>query len=463
MKEKAIRRMVGAVTAGIASSVVLATSMNAVAAVSESEAKELGGSLTIFGAEKSKNADGSIPEYTGGLPRDFAPAGFVSGAGKYPNPFESEKPSFSVNNGNLGQHDKHLTEGTKALLKRFPDFRLDVYPTHRTMGYPEHVLKHCKSNALNAHVNESGLGVRDAYACVPFPVPKSGLEVIWNNFLRYTEGVRTHALISATLVDGSGYRTNLGDMHYHPINRYADPAKQKLDDPVSKMTIATTIGPPAQNGYILLQHFSSDYEKQDLRVWSYTPGQRRVRIAPEFAYDTPIATYGGAIFYDEINGYAGKPDRFEWKIVGKREIYIPYNNYSLLVASNETALGDKFVKPEVMRWEKHRVWVVEGVVKPGERHTYSKRTLYIDEDTWAVAATESYDHAGEIYRIGFFPSVVTWDKQTFFSMVNWYDFTKNNYLLGNVVNLPNAKLEVFDDIGEANKYQPTSLTGRGIR
>lgn len=448
---------------GITSALAMAISMGAAAAVSEQEVSKLGDTLTLFGAEKAANADGSIPEYTGGLPRDFAPEGFVPDSGQYPNPFADEKPLFTVDASNLAEHEEYLTVGAKALMQRFPDFRMEVYQTHRTIGYPEHVLRHCKNNAANATLTESGLGVQGAYACVPFPIPQSGLEVVWNNFLRYAEGLRTHVLQSATLVDSSGHRTSLGDIHYHPVNLYADPNKDKLEGHTSRMFHSTTIGPPAQNGYILLQHYSIDYDEQDSQTWSYTPGQRRVRLAPEFAYDTPVSSYGGAIFYDEINGYAGRPDRFDWEIVGKKEIYVPYNNYDLLVASREDSLDDNFVKPEVMRWEKHRVWVVEGTVKQGERHTYAKRTFYINEDTWAVTATESYDNAGEIYRIGFFPTVSTWDYQTYYAMVNWYDFTKNNYLMGNVVNLPGAKLEVFDDLGNPTKYRSTALSGRGIR
>lgn len=463
MSMKTLRKRFSVPLTSVTSAVALAVSMNALAAVPPEEVNQLGHTLTLHGAEKAGNADGSIPEYTGGLPRDFSPPGFVSGSGQYPNPFAEEAPLFSVDAQNMAEHEQYLSVGAKALLQRFPDFRMDIYPTHRTVSYPDYVLDHCKSNAQNATLTESGLGVQNAYACVPFPIPQTGLEVVWNNFLRYAEGVRTHVLQSATLVDGSGYRTSLGDIHYHPVNPYADPSKDKLEGQTSRMFHSTTIGPPAQNGYILLQHYSIDYDQQDSQTWSYTPGQRRVRIAPEFAYDTPVASYGGAIFYDEINGYAGRPDRFDWKIVGKREIYVPYNNYDLLVASREDSLTDNFVKPDVMRWEKHRVWVVEGTVKPDERHTYSKRTFYIDEDTWAVTATESYDNAGEIYRIGFFPTVATWDHQTYYAMVNWYDFTKNNYLMGNVVNLPNAKLEVFDDIGNPNKYRSTSLSGRGIR
>src|SRR5690554_977163 len=185
------KRFSGSLT-GLTTVVALAVSMNALAAVPAEEASKLGTTLTMHGAEKAGNADGSIPEYDGGLPRDFSPPGFVAGSGQYPNPFADEAPLFSVNAQNMAEHEQHLTVGAKALLQRFPDFRMDIYPSHRTISYPDYVLNHCKSNALNASLTESGLGVRDAYACVPFPIPKSGLEVVWNNFLRYAEGVRTH-------------------------------------------------------------------------------------------------------------------------------------------------------------------------------------------------------------------------------------------------------------------------------
>lgn len=152
----------------------------AIAAVTAEEAKQLGTTLTAFGAEKAASADGAIPEYAGGLTKP--PADFVPNSGKWPDPFKDEKPLLSVNAANMAQYADQLTPGVQALLQRFPDYRLDVYPTHRTMHYPQWVLDNTAKNATSAKLvgKIEGDGVEGAFGGIPFPIPKSGYEVMWN-------------------------------------------------------------------------------------------------------------------------------------------------------------------------------------------------------------------------------------------------------------------------------------------
>jgi hypothetical protein len=100
--------------------------------VTADEAKQLGTTLTQVGAEKAGNKEGTIPEYTGGL--TTAPAGFDKGKGVRPDPFASEKPVASIDAKNMDKYADKLSEGTKALMQANADYRIDVYPTHRTAG-----------------------------------------------------------------------------------------------------------------------------------------------------------------------------------------------------------------------------------------------------------------------------------------------------------------------------------------
>src|SRR3546814_10786819 len=92
------------------------------ASVSTEAAAKLGTSLTAVGAEKAANADGSIPEYKGGL--TTAPAGYKKGDGLLKDPFADEKPLNSVTGANAAQYTGELTAGAQALLKRFADFQI---------------------------------------------------------------------------------------------------------------------------------------------------------------------------------------------------------------------------------------------------------------------------------------------------------------------------------------------------
>ncbi len=138
---------------------------------------------------------------------------------------------------------------------------------------------------------------------------------------------------------------------------------------------------------------------QPRRAWQYLPGQRRVKLAPDLAYDTPNAGSGGTSTYSDTFVFNGAMDRFDWKLVGKKEMYVPYNGYKLMYAKDiKPALTPNHVNPDFMRWELHRVWVVEATLKPGQRDLYSKRVFYLDEDSWVALAADQYDGKGQLYR-----------------------------------------------------------------
>ncbi len=62
---------------------------------------------------------------------------------------------------------------------------------------------------------------------------------------------------------------------------------------------------------------------------SYLPGQRRVKAAPDVAYDTPNPGTAGATTYDDAFMFNGAMDRYDFKLIGKKEMYVPYNAYKL--------------------------------------------------------------------------------------------------------------------------------------
>jgi hypothetical protein len=407
---------------------IIALADRAQAAVTPEEAKQLGTTLTEFGAEKAGNADGSIPSYTHDPVR--APPGFKPGSGRYPDPFSGEKPLFSIDAKNVAQYAGMLTEGVKEQIRRFPTFRMDVYPTHRTIRYPKHVLDRCAKNAVTAKLTETGNGVDgEPYGCVPFPIPKNGLEVLWNHILRYQVGETGMLAHQSTwIVDANGRRTDSGGLNLYYYNWYTESGRTQLRDKWASAAMVETTRPSESAGEKTLIKYSIDYDKQDSRAWFYTPGQRRVRIAPEFAYDTPNASIGGLQFFDEIGMFAGKPDRFDFKLIGKKEMYIPYNDYRFTFdVPPETSVTPKHVNPNVVRWEKHRVWVVEATLKPGKRHVYQRRTFIFDEDSWSISGVDAYDHAGKLAKTAWGSMVPLYDSPSFAYPEAIYDLNKGAY------------------------------------
>ncbi|MAG81396.1 MAG: hypothetical protein CMN89_03045 [Sutterellaceae bacterium] len=426
----------------LAAGLVLAFSANASAAVTAEEAKQLGTTLTEFGAVKGANADGSIPAYTGGVQK--APAGWTKESKTYVDPFKDDKPVVKIDSKNMSQYADLLTPGTKAMLSSFPDsYRVDVYPTRRSVWYPDWVKENTVKNATTAKLGGSIMGDavigaaqnNEPFAGIPFPIPKNGYEVMWNYFFHYTAAV-THTTASAYLVDTGGNLSKLptpNEYYVHPWYEKTGKMRELTFNAVHGFS-ATQIDPPSAAGIVFLNYYMHDASDGGQKVWFYTPGQRRVRAAPEFAYDIPIAAYGGVLLWDEVHGFTGRMDRFDFKLVGKKELIVPYNVFGVTNGTVKDSIGPKHLTPESMRFEKRRVWVVDATRKPDARHVYSKRTFYIEEDCWCLVGTESYDNGGKLWRVGNLYTFPTYDVGGV-NNDSWTftDLIKGNYTVLNAV------------------------------
>jgi len=380
----------------LAALLALAPPAAAVAGVSAEEAKQLGTTLTEVGAERAASADGSIPEYTGGLTQP--PPGFQPGSGKRPDPFADEKPLFSIDARNAAAHADRLTEGTKALMRRYPDFRIDVYPTHRTVAFPRFVTENTVARAQAAHTTNDGLSLAGVHAAYPFPIPKTGHEAMWNHLVRFS-GLCDRRKISAYHVEPSGTATLSSMAHVLEDYPYWD-AKARGSNVYFRFQIHYD-GPARRAGEALMLVDPVDYVRGARRGWQYLPGQRRVRLAPDLSYDTPNTATAGAQTFDDALLFNGKMDRYDFALLGKKEIYVPYNAYrAVYLATPEELLRPRFLDPALVRWELHRVWIVDARLKPGKRHVYGRRVFYLDEDSWAALLSDQYDARGQLYRVG---------------------------------------------------------------
>lgn len=383
----------------LAAIVLALGSTESLAGVSAQQAATLKTTLTPLGAEKAGNAAGSIPAWTGGMTQ--APAGYKGPGQHHVDPFAGEKPLFTITKANLEQYKANLTAGQVALFNSYPDtFQMPVYTTHRTGSAPQWVYDNTFNNATSAKVLDGGNGFADAYGGIPFPIPQSGVEAVWNHVVRYRgtyvvrrsaeAGVQRNGQYSlVTSQDEALFR------FYNPEGSYND-----LNNTLFYyMTFTTAPARLAGNGALVQEML--DQVKEPRQAWGYNPGQRRVRRAPTLAYDTPIEASDGLKTADDTDMYNGAPDRYDWTLVGKKEIYIPYNNYK--ITSPEVKYDDLLkpghINPQYTRYELHRVWVVEGKLKAGARHIYSKRTLFLDEDSWGAAVVDQYDGRGDLWRV----------------------------------------------------------------
>jgi len=367
-------------------------------AVSASEAQRLGEDLTPIGAEMAGNAEGTIPAWEGGI--ESAPAGFEPG-GHHPDPFADDGILFTVTRENMGEYADKLTTGHKALLEKYGDtFKMHVYPTRRSASYPNYVYDATRSNALNARLVEGGNGVEGAIRSVPFPIPKNGLEIIWNHILRYRGQSALRMLGQAPVTRKGAYTMVMLEDQYFAPYHLPDAVEEKLNN-VIIMFVQRVTAPARLAGSILLVHETLNQNKQHRMVWQYNPGQRRVRRAPNVAFDNPGTAADGLRTSDQLDMFNGSPERYDWQLVGKTEMIVPYNAYKLHSADTKykDIIRPLHMNPDVLRYELHRVWVVEANLKEGVRHVYKRRTFYFDEDSWQALVVDQYDNRDELWRV----------------------------------------------------------------
>jgi len=436
-------------------------SLFSTAAVSPEQAARLGKDLTPMGAERAGNADGSIPEWN---PADLViPDAFVPGSDNYVNPYADESPLYTVDRENWRDHTDILTEGARGLLEKLgaDGFRMLVYPSKRIAEAPDWIYANVKQNATGARLVEDGQKIEGNLPGTPFPLPQSGLEVLWNHMVRYAEpSSQTYDVYYV----GSNGRPILSTTAFgtaiYPA--FETPDEEVGDKPWAKLRI-NYLAPARRAGEILLVHEpGADYTSgKGRKAWQYLTGQRRVRLAPAVAFDTPNPAVAGTSTYDDAGIWNGSPERYDWKLLGKREMLIPASNYAFLFEQPvENLLGEKFLAPEHTRWEKHRVWVVEGTLKEGLRHLYTKRRIYFDEDTWTAAAGETYDGKGNLWRVSFTYGARLYDRKSGTGATGSYDLLQDIYNL-NGKPIPG---KFKNGVDQGDKYfSPKGLARSGVR
>jgi hypothetical protein len=365
--------------------------------LSSEEVARLGADLTPVGAEKAGNEDGTIPAWEGGITKP--PAGYTQGM-HHPDPYADDQVLFTITGANADQYADKLTPGQMELLKTYDTYKIKVYPTHRSAAFPQRVYDMTRQIASTAKLAEGGYGVTGAVQGFPFPIPKNGVEVIWNHLLRYRGDVATRTFMQAAPTRGGSY--TLVKFKEWFLMKYSMEGMKEEDLNNKILYFKQEVMAPARlAGGVLLVHESLNQVKEHRSAWLYNPGQRRVRRAPNVAYDNPGTAADGMRTSDNLDLFNGAVDRYDWKLVGKKEIYVPYNSYRLHAndLTYKDILTPLHINQEYARYELHRVWVVDATLKEGSRHIYKRRTFYVDEDSWQAAIVDQYDNRDQLWRV----------------------------------------------------------------
>lgn len=428
----------------------------ALAAVSESEAAKLGQELTWVGAEKAANADGSIPAWDGGI------TNLTEGT----DPFASEQPLFTITAQNMAQYKDKLSAGQIALFEKYPDtYKMPVYQSHRTAYFPQKVYDLAKKNATQTELAEGGNGLVNFDETVPFAIPQNGLEVIWNHITRYRGGSVERTMAVAPVHQNGDFTTyRIQDKLVWP-HYLTDGYKEDKDSNMLFYFTMKVLAPARLTGNVLLVHETLNQVKEARKSWVYNAGQRRVRRAPQVSYDGPGFAADGQRTSDNFDMFNGAPDKYDWKLIGKQEMYIPYNAFKL--ASKDLKYKDILMpghlNPENTRYELHRVWVIEADLKDGERHIYAKRRMYIDEDSWQAAVVDHYDGRGELWRVAEAHKVQYKSGDApWYAMETLHDLQSGRYLTTGMTNEESVGLD-FGIKAKHSDFTPAAIRRAGKR
>ncbi len=430
------------------------------AQLSPNEIAKLGTELTPLGAIKAGNAEGTIPAWDGGI--KSPPAGWKPGM-HYTNPYTDDKVLFTITAKNVGEYADKLSEGQVALFKTYPDYTMKVYPSRRSAAYPQRIYDKTIANAATAKLAEGGNGVIGAINGIPFPIPKNGLEAIWNHLLRYRADSAARTIGQAAPTRGGDY--TLVEFRDEFFMLYSMAGKTEADLNNKILFFKQEVMAPARlAGGVLLVGETLNQVAEHRNAWVYNPGQRRVRRAPNVAYDNPGTAADSMRTSDQLDMFNGAPDRYDWKLIGRKEIYIPYNSYKLQdpALKFKDILTPLYTNQEYARYELHRVWVVDATLKADARHIYKRRTFYLDEDSWQIVVEDVYDNRDQLWRVSEGHAMVYYNVPSLWTSLETHiDLQAGRYLaIGLSSEYPPYEFDIKRTLED---YTPAALRREGVR
>ncbi len=410
--------------------------------------------FTPIGAERKGNAEGTIPEWTGGI--SSPPSNWKAGE-KLADPYPQDKILFEITAENYQQYQDKLSPGQIALLKRYSaSFKMPVYKTRRSAIHPKKIYKEIREAASRSRMAADGLSL-DKFTCTtPFPFPKNGVEVIWNHVARFRGFGSLQRTYTQTPVHADG------DFSPVVFREQASWGRDLYGEETNTVILflQRIIAPPHLEGEILLVHETLNQTLEPRKAWIYNAGQRRVRRAPNVAYDGPGMASDGLRTQDDLDLFNGALDRYDWELKGKKELYIPYNAYKVMSGDlkYKDVLKAGHLNPQHLRYELHRVWVVEATLRAGARHVYARRTFHVDEDTWQIAIVDHYDGRGELWKVKEGHALVHYQKQVPWLAVEvLHDLVSGRYLTTGLDNEMKGYQYLWDYPAKEKDYTPAAL------
>jgi hypothetical protein len=296
---------------------------------------------------------------------------------------------------------------------------------------------------------------------VPFPIPADGLQVMWNHVFRWRGGSVERLIVWAP-VAGSGKYFIVKFLQNVAFDQQGYMQRPRPGRLFASATML--LSPPAAIGIRSATWEPIDPIEEARARWVFLPQTLDTRRLPSYEADTIEPFTGGLRTADQNDGWNGTPDRYDWKLVGKRELLIGYNGYKLAdrTLRYPDIIQPRHPNPELLRYEVHRVWVVEATLAEGRHHRYYRRVFYLDEDTWQVAQEEVYTKEGKLFRFADHQMMQYYDVQVpWYAATLHYDLASGSYIIAGLSNMEPPWRWGF--IGRNADYLPSTLRSLGLR
>ncbi len=352
--------------------------------------------IRIIGGDPAGNSTGDLPAYEG-TQNLKCPAGYSPGS-PIPNPYKDDKILFKIDYTNVDKYKDRLAPGQYQRVKQNKKFFMNIYPTRRNHLYPKIFYDKTEQNLKTCRIDQTGnlVGFNGG---VPFPNPKNGAEAIWNVKKNWMGDATIGKDMTLRYVSPSGKVTkmvNTTKVISYDTTRLGAPLPNP-EGVKQKMLVEYTYPADSVGFKILIIQYMDDNRNDD--TWLYFPALRRVRRAA--SSDRGGGRGGESTLDEQGNGFRGLVSEWNWKLLGKKEIYVPMNCYDMfkIGAKDEDECWARDINPTRVRYELHRMWVIEGTLKSGMEHDYSKRVEYCDEDSWYFVHGDRYDMRGNLWRV----------------------------------------------------------------
>ncbi len=417
--------------------------------------------LSFFGAEMAGNKDGTIPAWTGGIATP--PPGYKEGDWHI-DPFASDQILLTIDQTNIEQHKDKVSAGHQALIAKYPDsYRLRVYPSHRSVSYPSRIEAQTFKYKNQAKIVDDGAGIEGIVQGIPFPQPENGEQAIWNMRLSYKGGGYSGYYATALTTREGDYELGISK---HEIEYMYGDQRTTLENlnNIKTRAVMYTLRPAKNAGTLYLYHFLLNSKDEERRNWDYNPGKRRVKRSSMISHDQPMAGSDGIHIWDQGDMWLGPITEFNWTIIGKQEMYVPYNAYRL--HSGDTRVDDivtaRHINQDLARYELHRVWVIEATRRENSDHLYQRRRYYLDEDSWRIMFAEHYDENGAVHRFSEAHHINFYEAKVFYTTLDtYYKLDTDRYYLRHVDNDYSPFDFTFDQ--NASYYIPGRLKMKSTR